>query len=190
MDQLHGAHDVPAYVYTPLRAEHDEIRVLILEPAWDDASPIHISFEVLNPSQRFSFEALSYTWGDPVLAHRTLVNHTHELYITKNLDQALRKLRRKADDRRLWIDALCINQSDNEEKSCQIPRMHSIYHHAYNVIAWLGAGGEAEAAGMRALQNLSRWTMAEVANLKQMNTFEHFNYTEEADIAALFSLSW
>ena len=189
-DQLHDSHDIPAYVYTPLQKEHDEIRILVLEPAWDHGSPIHVSFEVLNSSQRSSYEALSYTWGDLSLTSRVLVDQVHQLPITQNLDQVLRRLRQKAEKRRLWIDALCINQSDDKEKSSQIPQMHSIYHDASNVVAWLGAGGEAETVGMRLLQQLSRWPRAKVEEIETQKGHHHFSYSQEANIAALLSLPW
>lgn len=41
-------------------------------------------------------------------------------------------------NRLLWIDALCINQKDNNEKSSQVMMMRDIYAHAKNVLVWLG----------------------------------------------------
>jgi hypothetical protein len=38
----------------------------------------------------------------------------------------------------LWVDAICINQNDNEERNAQVAMMSSIYKKAYGVIAWLG----------------------------------------------------
>jgi hypothetical protein len=58
--------------------------------------------------------------------------------ITRNLDVALRYLRSNDQARLLWIDALCINQSNNDEKSLQVAIMKKIYSHADCVIAWLG----------------------------------------------------
>jgi hypothetical protein len=58
--------------------------------------------------------------------------------ITNNLDIALRHLRYTTEDRQLWVDSLCINQKDIEEKNSQIPLMGSIYRLANRVLAWLG----------------------------------------------------
>lgn len=57
------------------------------------------------------------------------------LQITRNLDLALRGLRRKGESP-LWIDAICVNQSDAYEKGQQILRMGHIYSVATKVVAW------------------------------------------------------
>lgn len=41
--------------------------------------------------------------------------------------------------RTLWIDALCINQKDNHEKSQQVRMMYQLYKQASRVVIWLGA---------------------------------------------------
>jgi len=60
---------------------------------------------------------------------------TEELLITRNLFGCLRVL---TSNNYLWIDALCINQSDNVEREIQVPLMGSIYTNARHVIVWLG----------------------------------------------------
>lgn len=69
--------------------------------------------------------------------------------MTANLHSALLHLRpANGDDRRpLWIDAICINQNDREERSQQVAMMREIYASATQVIIWLGEGtGESDAA--------------------------------------------
>jgi hypothetical protein len=62
-------------------------------------------------------------------------------YIRPNLDKALRYLRHKTVPIALWVDAICINQSDEEgEKPTQISKMKTTYHQASNVCIWLGDG--------------------------------------------------
>jgi hypothetical protein len=58
--------------------------------------------------------------------------------ITSNLDIALSHLRLELEARLLWIDALCINQCDDHEKSLQLAMMGKIYCQAGSVVAWLG----------------------------------------------------
>lgn len=60
------------------------------------------------------------------------------LQITKNLEQALRHIRLPNHARRLWVDSICINQADLDERSLQVQRMRLIYKHAARVIVWLG----------------------------------------------------
>ncbi|PMD46841.1 heterokaryon incompatibility, partial [Hyaloscypha variabilis F] len=82
------------------------------------------------------YEALSYTWGQPGFNHQIICDDK-QLPITQNLFEALRQLR-KGGERVLWIDAICINQSDDDEKSAQIPYMRNIYKLADRVVIWLG----------------------------------------------------
>jgi hypothetical protein len=58
--------------------------------------------------------------------------------VTPNLAEALRGLRDSATPTRLWADAICIDQSNNEEKNQQVRRMGTIYTNARQVVVWLG----------------------------------------------------
>jgi hypothetical protein len=103
-----------------------------------------LTAEVLSPELKY--EALSYTWGAPVLS-RTIKLVGGELQITETLFEALTNLRLKDKSRLLWVDQLCINQSDKQEKAEQVSMMADIYRHASRVVVWLGvAGPESEAA--------------------------------------------
>ncbi|KAH9217488.1 heterokaryon incompatibility protein-domain-containing protein [Leptodontidium sp. 2 PMI_412] len=62
--------------------------------------------------------------------------------VTRNLEEALRHLRFPDFERMLWVDALCINQEDKEEKEAQVNSMHRIYNLARSVIAWSGPANE------------------------------------------------
>ncbi|KAF8848429.1 heterokaryon incompatibility, partial [Acephala macrosclerotiorum] len=61
--------------------------------------------------------------------------------VTRNLEAALRDLRRQGCQD-IWVDALCINQHDNQEKGYQILRMRDLYQKAENTVAWLGVDRE------------------------------------------------
>jgi hypothetical protein len=47
--------------------------------------------------------------------------------VTANLGLAPRCLRQQDKPRTLWIDALCINQEDLEEKTEQVSKMQDVY---------------------------------------------------------------
>lgn len=86
------------------------------------------------------YEALSYTWGAEIFSCPIIVNGV-EFFVTENLDAALRHLRLTDSSsggvkRYLWVDALCINQFDMQEKSIQVSRMSTIYKKARRVVAW------------------------------------------------------
>jgi hypothetical protein len=77
--------------------------------------------------------------NDPSHVHVLAKDHSEGiLSISQNLDLALRHLRHRSISRLMWIDALCINQADSDEKSIQVTLMGLIYSQADSVIAWLG----------------------------------------------------
>ncbi|KAI0852756.1 heterokaryon incompatibility protein-domain-containing protein [Daldinia vernicosa] len=83
------------------------------------------------------YTALSYTWGNGVF-DRVIECDSFSKAITESLHAALCQFRRPDQSVMLWVDQICINQDDPEEKSGQIPLMSRIYTHALNTIGWLG----------------------------------------------------
>ena len=83
------------------------------------------------------YEALSYAWG-PNEKTKQITLNGERFMVTKNLYSALQYLRFKNQDRVLWIDAICIDQSHTAERNHQVSHMASIYHDADRVIFWLG----------------------------------------------------
>ncbi|KAM0327225.1 hypothetical protein ACHAQA_006360 [Verticillium albo-atrum] len=86
---------------------------------------------------RHRFTALSYTWGTSRRSQKITVNDEIQ-YITFNLDRALRTLRSETESLILWIDSLCIDQSNVEEKTQQVALMHDLFLWAEDVHAYLG----------------------------------------------------
>jgi hypothetical protein len=76
------------------------------------------------------------------------------LLIGKNLDSALRYLRLSDLPRVLWIDGICINQNDMEERSQQVHRMGSIFSLAERVVAWLGSSSLSSQLALSTLEHL------------------------------------
>ncbi|KAF2258473.1 hypothetical protein CC78DRAFT_478581 [Lojkania enalia] len=91
-----------------------------LEPSSDRNAPLRFSFRA-DTIDKFEhrYEAISYAWGERVSSRR--------LHCTEN----------NAD---VWADAVCICQSDDTEKSSQIPLMRDIYKEASPVLVWVGNG--------------------------------------------------
>ncbi|KAF2999466.1 hypothetical protein E8E13_008243 [Curvularia kusanoi] len=82
------------------------------------------------------YEAISYVWGDPN-DRKTIYLHGHTFTVTKNLYSALLHMRR-TEERILWVDALCINQGDMEERASQVQQMGSVYKQADVVVVYVG----------------------------------------------------
>lgn len=82
---------------------------------------------------------VSTSYVKPAKVKNTLkTSNQREVLVTQNLSRALPYLRLRYRPRVLWIDALCVNQSDLLERSSQVERMADIYQGASNVIVWLG----------------------------------------------------
>ena len=99
------------------------------------------------------YDALSWTWGLPVLDYQDSGNFGR-CPITSNLLSFLGLVSHTAPGARWWIDALCINQEDNEEKDQQIWMMANIYEKAQRVIVWLGQADTDSDIAMRLMSRV------------------------------------
>jgi hypothetical protein len=128
------------YEYDSLNEAKDEIRLLTIQPGhFNDPITCHLSTIPLSGVPLF--EALSYTWGDPIVRNEIFVDGK-SLDITRNLYMALRYLRFEKVPRVMWIDAICVNQLNLAERSEQVLHMAKIYSTARDVIVWLGESSE------------------------------------------------
>ncbi|KAI8954978.1 heterokaryon incompatibility protein-domain-containing protein [Xylaria longipes] len=116
--------------------ENDEIRLLILEPGRGNAS-LECRLVRCRVSNDTWYEALSYAWGNTPSRHMMRCNG-EMMSITENLESALRHIRHPFARRVLWVDAICIDQEDDEERGHQVRLMSQIFSQAERVIVWLG----------------------------------------------------
>ena len=84
-----------------------------------------------------TYEAISYVWGDPSDTIE-IICQGKPFLVTRNLANALQRVRSTTESKSIWADAVCINQQDDNEKGHQVSRMGSIYEHARTVLVWLG----------------------------------------------------
>ena len=124
------------YRYSPLKHEHD-IRLLYLLPGSNEA-PLSCSLRIVSLSEIPDYEAVSYTWGEPIFSASIECSSKGHLPITENLSKALFHLRLANRSRVLWIDAICINQQDPVERSHQVTLLRNTFQRAKNVVVWLG----------------------------------------------------
>ncbi|KAK8850953.1 Heterokaryon incompatibility protein 6 OR allele [Apiospora arundinis] len=143
------------YPYEPLCG--DEFRFLAVQPFDESVGVVECTLHQV-PLRDASgiFTALSYAWGD-ASATETIRLNGHPFEVTTNLDACLRQLATNPEQRQtcLWVDAICINQHDVEERNIQVRRMKEIYSTAGMVIAWLGPATARSRIGMQRLQNIS-----------------------------------
>ncbi|CAI6092745.1 unnamed protein product [Clonostachys chloroleuca] len=138
-----------------------EFRLLSIRPGH---APCEYNYSLRheNISNPPSYKALSYAWGDPTANHGIKVNGG-TFAINSNLKTALKYLDFE-DEEAIWIDAICINQNDDQERSRQIAAMSHIYRGASEVIAWIG---ESSRESRRAFEIIRAW-IESVAKLPEL----------------------
>lgn len=137
--------ELPGTLYQPLDSRKSEIRVLtfardIPRTTGQGDEPITLTMHAvsLDDSNLRRFNALSYVWGKPVFDQLVIINGV-EVRVTENLYLALRDLLRSATDASWWVDAVCINQANTEERGSQVQMMSRIFSSAAATVAHLGS---------------------------------------------------
>jgi hypothetical protein len=163
--------DVQPFVHQPLSAPNRQIRLVRMVGAGDngredilDHNPIRCSVDVYDidvivddfgvtgcsircPREQVTYTALSYTWGEEHPLQAILVND-RSFNIRTSLYQFLEIWRAQDDSGGLlWVDQLCIDQEDLNERSQQVQLMSPIYAEAKEVHAWLGPATEYSTEG-------------------------------------------
>ena len=129
--------DLTDYKHNPLHIGlGQEIRLVVLLPGeYSDPIRCGIIHVLLGGTE---FDAVSYTWatekGDDRQSKVVQIGDRHSMHVTINCEYALRQLRDQHTERRLWIDAICINQEDINERSHQVGIMDQIFSTANCVI--------------------------------------------------------
>jgi hypothetical protein len=161
LNQLHisdaGEKETP--IYQPLDESKHEIRLLKLLPDDGNARSFHCTLSTTSlrswpgrPSPWAAYTALSYCW-ESQSSSRTITLNGVKFSITKNLKSALKEFWKRGIVT-LWVDALCINQADENERGHQILRMRDIYSNARETLAWLGP--DKRLMAKRAFEHLSQ----------------------------------
>ncbi|KAI0418321.1 heterokaryon incompatibility protein-domain-containing protein [Xylaria grammica] len=112
------------------------IRVIRISPGTRESS-IRCKLEKLDLNDSSAYDALSYVWGKDNKEKLICVDD-QPFFITPHLHEILTNLRSPTIDKVIWIDAICINQTDNDERTHQVGLMRRIYSQAKSTIIWLG----------------------------------------------------
>ncbi|KAI0376840.1 heterokaryon incompatibility protein-domain-containing protein [Hypomontagnella monticulosa] len=185
------------------------IRLLTVHPGTGDTG-IELEFSLkpvcIDNKPETPYEALSYVWGseeDPVEVQMLSPDGKHLILITRNLAEALTHIRHPDRERIMWIDAVCINQSDNAEKGRQVAFMGDVYEKAERAIIWLGPEADNSERGLEIVEEIgmqvdvdwSEGTMAAAPGAADRSLAElrqPFSYSErDADaVEAIWRRSW
>ena len=130
---------LPQYKYTALPDPKSYIRLLSIKPSAEEFCG---SVEALPISLAPPYVALSYAWGDEQPSKAFTCEST-SLHVTPHLFEGIRQLCDLLEpSTRIWIDAICIDQSNADEKAGQIPLMTQTYASAERVLVWLGPAAD------------------------------------------------
>ncbi|PMD25432.1 hypothetical protein NA56DRAFT_686025 [Hyaloscypha hepaticicola] len=102
-------------------------------------SPVCCALSI-GPTYRY-MKPISYAWGNPKAKCPVIVDGKR-LDVTVNLRTGLKHFRYHGRSRVLWVDAICINQTDIPELGMQVTQMQKIYQKAKTVLIWVGADSE------------------------------------------------
>lgn len=148
--------------YTKLQHER-EFRIFELLPRRKDGE-IHGILHHAHLDEAGAYTAISYRWGppNPRTDKRIWVNDK-PFVVRRNAWQLLKDLRKvravsSAESLILWIDAICINQSDEDERGSQVRLMRHIYRSSLEVAAYLGP---------------SQWYLATICRHNKLNFERH-----------------
>ncbi|KAH5730829.1 hypothetical protein HBI17_219230 [Parastagonospora nodorum] len=180
-----------SHAYNDLRlTTGTSIRLILLQPG-DFQDPLSCIIATVDP-YRENYDAISYTWATES-GHDRKTGRIHcpdgAIAITENCEAALRTLRLPIAPRQLWVDAICINQSNVDERNHQVELMEQIYRlastvhiciqdttHSYTeCIAWLNGQGDSSREAATQTAELFRrryftrvWIIQEITLAKQV----------------------
>lgn len=132
----------PPRPYHYIALEPDEIRLLYIHPIngetyWEkrEDDPIRCSVWYCPRIGSPAYQALSYTWGGQERVHPVYVGDDIALLVTKNCLDALRLLRQR-NILVVWIDAVCIDQSNPAEKAIQVAMIGDVFRNATRTLIY------------------------------------------------------
>lgn len=181
------------YNNLPLERPDAQIRLLCILPGQNDEFELTVHDLDPNNSSVPECIAISYTWGDKEPSQPITVNG-HVVQVRPHCWQALCQLRSHHNTVTVWIDSICINQSDNKEKNSQVAFMGTIYKQAKGVAACLGPRSDFvfEKFIRRALDahpsDASRLSLAALRALGETHYFSRIWIKQEIILAAEITL--
>lgn len=169
------------YQYKPLSREDKEVRLLrVSSPTVDDVSPklvLELRHESLS-DESIQYAALSYVWGHDTRQEMVEIEiNGAPFLITRNLHEGLGRLLRSVGCAVVpwpWIDAICINQADNFEKSWQVSQMGTIYNQAEIVYMMISLGSAETGSAMDFISCIG--PRAVISGAHDLWSLEHYEY--------------
>ena len=210
-------------LYEKLPSRQPWIRLLKIRPATDPSDGIDCELSAFPLEHAPPYKALSYAWNESQGVERSFTHQSFpregrleianpppskswsSVAVSPSLTLAIRRQRRKERNLFLWIDAVCINQADDDERTEQVALMGSIYQRAVEVVIWLGERRQEDELGewlqgtySRAVQHLD-WSSHQTAKAcvsRYINEYcilrdgYHGPICQKTDVFGAFCLIW
>ncbi|KAL2070949.1 hypothetical protein VTL71DRAFT_13975 [Oculimacula yallundae] len=130
--------DQNPFIYSQFTSPESEIRLIRILPARPGSRDVRCEIFHTDLDSAPPFKALSYAWGNLEDPEYQISLNACAIAARENLYLALQHLHAQPAPVTMWIDALCINQSDTKERNEQVMKMKTIYEQAEGVVVWLG----------------------------------------------------
>jgi hypothetical protein len=142
------------FAHSPLQST-SHIRLIRLQAGKSDEDIACTIFQT-SLDDAPAFEAISYTWGAVDDRQRLVCSSGGEfMEVTKNCNSVLRRLRDDNEPRIIWVDAICIDQDNIEERNAQVAIMGQIYQRASHVIIDIGEASKDSDLALDAITHCS-----------------------------------
>jgi len=105
------------FTYKALSEDKNEIHLLRIHKKKPSSDRIECDIFHVSLDSTPSYNALSYAWGDPLDPMFQIALSGRAFMVRKNLWEALHQIQSESEELMIWIDAICINQSDLAERS-------------------------------------------------------------------------
>lgn len=193
-------------VYRALNPKQKEIRVLHVSGSANKEDMLDCTLHTvsLESTPKPKYEAISYCWGE-LRGYGQIRLHGSVVDAPASAIRALRQYRRREGPRVLWIDAICINQEDLEERAQQVSLMEHVYRNTLACLIWLGEASPETSDAIRSVEYISNNLFEQVfpensaANKKFGSDFTYENLSLHAlfsdsctprDLVTLFKRPW
>jgi len=144
-----------AFQYPAIR-QRTQFRLLWVYPAeFDTPIRCEIFTSIVDDAD---FEAISYTWADETgddSKSSTILMNSVPFQVTRNCEMALKRVRARDIFTKIciWVDAICIDQTNLNERGHQVQLMPLIYSRARTVLVYIGESARNSSWAMRALES-------------------------------------
>ncbi|KAL6402131.1 hypothetical protein AUP68_14597 [Ilyonectria robusta] len=166
------------------------IRLIRLPDTISTSSPPRLTLHTFPLSQRPNYLAISYTWGPPdpgwpaYSAHDRLIIDLDgcPFAVRPNLFHALAQVCAARPGSYLWVDSICIDQSNPHERSAQVGIMDHVYTGASETLIWLGPASERSARAVELLKMTAVGAEAKILKWASTQTFGDVFVADDAEL--------